>query len=459
MQAISHGWKPSKEEGPSQAQAEELVEGQSHQDYKKLPEKKRKKASKIKKEKVKKPGSSFDIDAARREQKITPPKGPKVYQPKSAAGVRGTLIRSEQNQILDLLKAFERRDDYTLVDPREFYGALQAVNKRVLSWVQDASKGLKIGDSRDFNLPIDGVILKIRKIAGDLYSGWILDKIGDIEHLYDRISLPVLATQIMSVYEVYDGGETSNLRSIHSELSSINQDLKEKKQKPKALKERLHNLIANLTRIDQMSADSRAKHVEAHNKLVDRTEGELNNIHVKLKNLRDAFTPPEVDSQPDVMAVRRLGRPGPCTDCGSPKCQCYLHLTKPCIEIEPSGKVTIMFKSDWNSLDKVNFLKSMKYVMEKKNEPVSYNPVHLAAHVKSSPYRDTHKMVSHTLLPTSGGSADIPFSGMKGKDYKYGANKAWELSQQKKGNKTHTTPDPENENRVYISSWRKKSKE
>jgi hypothetical protein len=40
--------------------------------------------------------------------------------------------------------------------------------------------------------------------------------------------------------------------------------------------------------------------------------------------------------------------------------QYYSYLTKPRIEIAPSGKITITFSEDWQDLEKENFLKDMR---------------------------------------------------------------------------------------------------
>jgi hypothetical protein len=44
----------------------------------------------------------------------------------------------------------------------------------------------------------------------------------------------------------------------------------------------------------------------------------------------------------------------------------YPYLTKPKIEIMPNGKITIMFGSDWQHLEKENFLKDMRAKVIKK---------------------------------------------------------------------------------------------
>lgn len=371
MQAVAHGWKPS-EGGPSKAQAKEYVAGQSP---KELPE------SAEKSDDFPTIGADRKINQKIDRPKATPapaaPKPAAAPKPlKSAAGIRGKLVRSmesDQAEIEKLLKAFERRDDYTLVDPREYYGALQAVSDRVMGWVTDAVKGMKVNEQRNHNLPVEGAVLKVRKLAGDMYSGWIIDKSGDINHLYDRLTLPALASQVMAVYEVYDKEKDEkkpSLRTLKDEIELLNSELRNVKagQSQSNIEERLKGLVESLDKL----TDSSSKQTEMHDKLVDRTENELNSIHTKLQGLRSVVggqNPPKDEPEmANMMAVRRVGEPGLCNDCSCNPCQCYTHLTKPTIEIEPSGKITIMFKSDWQNLDKTNFLHTMKMVVDKKKK-------------------------------------------------------------------------------------------
>ena len=44
----------------------------------------------------------------------------------------------------------------------------------------------------------------------------------------------------------------------------------------------------------------------------------------------------------------------------------YMYLTRPQVEIDPNGKMKILFKSDWGHLDRANFLEDMKAKVLKK---------------------------------------------------------------------------------------------
>lgn len=383
LQALAHGAKPHKGKGPSKSKAKEMLYGESP---KGLPETKKTEDFPAT-PKIKRIERHLPPSGGRPSKTILtpPPKGGK-----SPKGVRGQLIRSEQEVIEELLKAYERRDDYTMIDPREFYGALQTVNKRVMEWVSKATKGMKVNESRQVNLPVEGALLKVRKLANDMYSGWLIDKAGDINHLYDRLTLPALASQIMSIYEVYDPDEKENkpsLRSLKQEIELLNGELKDVKSTSTHLdvEERIKTLIDSIDKL----TDSNTKQIEAHDKLVSRTEAEINGVHDKLKRLQGLVSDevqalradphsPEFNANgtladkdldvPNQIAVRRVGEPGMCSDCGSNPCKCYTHLTKPTIEVAPGGKITIFFKSDWNSLDKMNFLGTMKMVADKKRK-------------------------------------------------------------------------------------------
>ena len=316
--------------------------------------------------------------------KTIPKKTPTATEPKkieptkrrSAKNIRGAL-RSSEKEANSLLKAFERRDDYSLVDPREYYGALQTVNKRVLEWLSSAVSEMNDNEVKTIPLPVKGAKVKVRKIMGDMFSGFIIDKTGDIKHLYDRLTLPALASQICAVYEIYTPEKEEKFeespRSLHSlreEIESINGELKGlKTKKDKDLVGlRLKGLIDNLAGLQEM--------VEGHQKEHAGHKEEFTSIHGKLEELKSklpttAPQPPVVDEPPamdDKVPVKQVGEPGNCDDCGCKPCKCFLHLPRPTIEIEPNGKVIIFFKSDWSDLDKLNFMKSMRYVVDKKRK-------------------------------------------------------------------------------------------
>lgn len=382
MQAIAHGAKPKSGKGPTGAQAREYVSGQSPRG---LPEtKKSAEDFVLLTPEEKKVNARQDRKLAPKKPAITPKKIPAstismewIQEQKKKLG----FSKVEEETLDRLLKAFERRDDYTLVDPREYYGALQVMNEKVMGWVSEASKNLKDGEARDYALPVDGASLKVRKIANDMYSGWIIDKTGDIKHLFDRLTLPALASQIMSVYEVYDKDRPQDLRSIKDEIETINAQLKRHPKDISTLTERLYSLIETMSHIEGMATDLAAEQkrtMEVHAEHATNVGLDLHEIRNKLGELKTSIEakaapspPPSAPEVPENMVtVRRTGTPGPCPDCSCERCNCYLHLTKPTIEIEPTGRITIMFKSDWNPLDKLNYLKSMKYVMAKADAPI-----------------------------------------------------------------------------------------
>lgn len=261
MQAIAHGWKPKSKKGPSKEQAKEYIHSQSS---KSLPE---------------------------------------------------SAHKSEQEILEKLLKAYERRDDYTLVDPREFYGAVQSMNKRLMNWLIRIVENMNQGESKTVPMPMEEAKLHIRKLAGDMYSGWLIDKIGNIDHLFDRITLPVLSTQIMSVYEVYDSKQNEK-----DEIDKLN---------------------------------------DLHSKIQD--------LHDKIRGFKDNGEG-SIKPQQETIEVQKLSDPEKCSDCGCSDCNCYSYLSKPTVYIEPNGKIKITFDKDWSHMDKSNFLKSMKYIINKKKK-------------------------------------------------------------------------------------------
>lgn len=409
MEAIAHGWKPSKG-GPSKEQAKEFVSGnKGKKAYSKLPEK-------ISKEVFKPIGS--DIKAVHREDRALPKQpNPKPAKPKTKITMDwikeqkkklapGAFKRSDEDEwdLERLNKAFERRDDYTLVDPREFYGALEHINSQVMGWVKEATKDMKDGDTRDYPLPFEDkkVVLKVRKLMNDMYSGYLIDKSGDINHLFDRVSLPVLATQIMSAYEVYP----DKIEGVADDIGALaEKELEESKENPSEKDEEklesdiLHSMKQQLLEIntklksgkldketksqmlilvDKLSSVARViKELQEHEEAEEPVEVEevdaLKRIRRKLEALKNQV--PEVVQEPAVLSSGPVvvapmpESPPKCHDCGMASCVCYNHLSKPMIEIMPSGKISIFFKSDWQNQDKVTYLKGMKYaILEKHNK-------------------------------------------------------------------------------------------
>lgn len=364
MQAIAHGWKPSGKKGPSKSQAAEYISGQSP---KGLPE--------TKKTAIDFPLIGSDKRAVDKKPRNISSKKPKLTPEKlsqiaSQQGVKRVVYKSAEEVLTSLLKAFERRDDYTLVDPREYYGALQTVSDEVMGWMKDATKGMKINDAKEHRLPVKGATLKIRKLANDMYSGWIIDRAGDINHLFDRLTLPALATQVMAAYEVYDkkeepkpSADMPELRSLKDEITRLNGELKAAKSKSEVVnvEERIKSIIDSIDKL----TESHEKISSTHDRLVERTQTEINSIHSKLKDLKGKLEPEEA-AVPEVVTAHKVGEPGKCEDCNASPCVCYGHLPRPAIEVKPNGTVNIIFKSEWSSLDRLNFLKSMKLVVDRR---------------------------------------------------------------------------------------------
>jgi len=316
--------------------------------------------------------------ATRIESKIpkatTPASKPPVKPKKSAKNIRGMAIKCESAK---LIKAFERlTDGMTLVDPREYYGALGSVSKRVLEWLKGQVADMKANETKTIDLPVKGAKLKVRKLAGDMYSGWVVDKKGDIEHLFDRLTLPALASQVMAVYEVYNPEEDNKfepeapkeLHTLKEEIESINAELKSlKNKKDKAIVgKRLRVLIEDLANLHEKVENHKEEH-QTH----------ISDVHQKLEELRGMFkpneaAPPVEDEQPEIsdkVEAKQIGEPEKCPDCGRNPCQCFLHLPRPVIEVRPNGCVTVMFKSEaWTTLDKLNYCKAMKYIISKKRK-------------------------------------------------------------------------------------------
>ena len=93
-----------------------------------------------------------------------------------------------------------------------------------------------------------------------------------------------------------------------------------------------------------------------------------------------------------------------------------------------------------------------------KHPPLVSDPIHMAAHHDSSPYKDTHTMVHNTLMGTGHDRSAFVTSrrsGIESSDMHSRPAKEWKLKQQKRGYKVHETAHP-SRSAVYISAWKPK---
>lgn len=333
---------------------------------------------------------------------------PKIAKPKkkltpeilnAIARTQGTkrkiYTKSEKEQDLETLeKFFGRRDDYTMIDPRELYGALQAVSPKFLKWLNDSLSGMEIDETKDIVIPKGKPhTLKVRKLEQDMYSGSMFEAGSeDLKHNFEKLTIPALATQIMSICEIYSEDE-EELQNLYGEIKDVNESIKDLKQgkggERKKVETKLNGIIDRLAEIEEVIRSSKVDEkvdipdepkANVDDPLVQDAYAALDEIgeqstmsdgiRAKLKQLKDEIdkdVPDEDEPSPEPVAVKRIDEnPPKCRFCGCAPCKCFIHLSKPTIKISPTGHIEITFSKDWNHLDRTGFMKSMGYWPMKK---------------------------------------------------------------------------------------------
>jgi hypothetical protein len=227
------------------------------------------------------------------------------------------------------------------------------------------------------DVKIDQYILKIRKHANDIYSGRIVDGYKQI-HQFVNKSLPGVAAELMSVFEWYspedeehlkdvspedmddtkiEGGLKSlvdnyhnhNITNIYKEMENIRQeirqgnavDLQQAEQKIMKLFDKLESNLLNV--------------IDKHNVLNSDAGKAIEEIEQKLKSMQDQLE--AMSKKPTTVEAYSSSSANP----GKVHDDFYNYLTKPHVEIDArSGKIRIMFASDWTGMDQENFLTDLK---------------------------------------------------------------------------------------------------
>lgn len=261
--------------------------------------------------------------------------------------------------------------------------ALQIVKTGTFRFLKDAVAEMKDEDFKD--IPIDQYVLKIRKHSNDIYSGRIVDGYKQI-HQFVNKSLPCVAAELMSVFEWYspedaehlenmsldemdddkiehgfnhlvDSYHNHNITNIYKEMENIRQeirhgnavDLQQAEQKIMKLFDKMESNLLNV--------------VDKHNKLNSEAGKAIEEIEQKLRNMQDQIE--TMSKKPTTVEAYSTAHEEP----GKVYRDFYNYLTKPHVEIDArSGKIRIIFGSDWNGMDQENFLSDLKATAMKKSK-------------------------------------------------------------------------------------------
>lgn len=253
--------------------------------------------------------------------------------------------------------------------------SLKLVGNGVFRMLRNATKDMTDEDFRE--LKVDTYTLKIRKHVNDVYSGRILDGNKQV-HQFTNKSLPAVSVELMSVFEWYlpedaqeleivddlhdddinsgmqsliDDYYKHNITNIYGEMENIRGEIRQSHAVD------LQQVEQKIMKLFDKLESTMLHHADKHNQLSSDAGSHIDEVHEKLRELQCKID--ELGRKPtQIEAVSKdpdgLENPGKIHEDG------YMYLSKPQIEIEPGGKMRILFKSDWNPMDQSNYLKDLR---------------------------------------------------------------------------------------------------
>ena len=145
-----------------------------------------------------------------------------------------------------------------------------------------------------------------------------------------------------------------SLEELVKELQSINKQLKLLKS-GQGNREEIEAKLADI--VDMMGS------IEAEPLVIHKIQS---SVQSKLKALKSKVDEDVLAMEKTTLTVRKAGDPQYCKDCEHAPCACFLHLPKPRLIKTEDGPIKIEFDAEWNTFDRQNYLKAMKYILAKK---------------------------------------------------------------------------------------------
>lgn len=260
--------------------------------------------------------------------------------------------------------------------------ALKLVGNGAFRFLKRNVEGMGDDDIRD--IPFGQYTLHVRKHANDIYSGRIDDGLKTIHQFVNR-SLPALTGELMSVFEWYDSDDepemkfhdeaeladdlisdglnklvhnfrSYNLADIYDEMESIRDEIRHGNAVD--LQQTENKIMSLFDKLEGRLDIFRDKHNDLASKLGD----EIDDIEKKLISLQDAV---------DKMTKKPSKVEAYSTNPANPEkviSQFYEYLSRPSVNISPTGHISISFGIDWNPSDRENFLEDMRAKVIKKKK-------------------------------------------------------------------------------------------
>lgn len=252
--------------------------------------------------------------------------------------------------------------------------ALKMVGNGTFRMLRNAVKDMVEEDFRD--IKVDNYTLHIRKHTNDVYSGRVTDGHKQV-HQFTNRSLPSVSAELMSVFEWYSpedekelevmdesslsddaiaGGMSNlvdhyrkhNIVSIYAEMENIREemrqgmavDLQQVEQKMMKLFDKLEETVIEIA--------------DKHNDLGEEAGDAIDLLESKLKELQTKID--EMGKQPVSVDAYSAA---PKNDKKVHE-EFYSYLPRPEVQISPDGHIRISFGSEWQPMERENFLKDLK---------------------------------------------------------------------------------------------------
>jgi len=261
--------------------------------------------------------------------------------------------------------------------------ALRLVGNGTFRILHDAVEGMEDESFKDIH--IDTYVLSIRKHMNDIYSGRVNDG-HKVVYQFTNKSLPELTAGLMSVFEWYlpedekalDILDDKNMSDdiVQGGLHQLVENYKRHNigniyQEMETIREQMRNGVAvDLQQVEQrlMSLFDKLEHVMhdltgKHNELAESVGKDMDELEQKLRELQSKII--DIDKIPQKVEAYSANP----ADKDKVHDEYYSYLTKPRIEISPNGKITISFGTDWQDMEKENFLHDMRAKIIKASKP------------------------------------------------------------------------------------------
>lgn len=235
-----------------------------------------------------------------------------------------------------------------------------------------------MGDESFKDIDFDTHTIHIRKHTDGNYSGRISNGHKTV-YKYVNKPLHALAAVLMSIFEWYLPEDESLLDLMDDD--SIDDDVIQGGLKHLMDNYRRHNLgeiyqemetireeIRNGVAVDLQQVEAKilklfdkleeaTKHIaDQHNKLTQDAGRDLDELEEKLRDLQAKIDEMESPSEPKTVEAFSAN---PANDTKVYN-RLYSYLSRPKVEIHPSGKITICFEDDWDDLEQSNFLEDLR---------------------------------------------------------------------------------------------------